>query len=120
MSLSNNLVRQFVKVTTNKQTNKKESTVYGKIVGQTNGKWYVKLDGSESETSIPISRFTSHVNADERVIVMIKDHSAIVTGNLESPSAGESFVTTTVDNKFSEIQPIAESDISALWANYKK
>lgn len=118
MSLSNNLVRQFVKVTTNKQTNKKESTVYGKITGQVGDKWYVKLDGSE--TAIPISRFTSQVDANERVIVMIKDHTAIVTGNLESPSAGESFVNTTVDNKFSEIQPIAKEDILALWTNYKK
>ena len=118
MSLSNNLVRQYVKTTNNKKTTKKESTVYGKIVGESNGKWYVKLDGSES--TIPISRFTSQVDANERVIVMIKDHAAIITGNLETPAAGESFVTTTVDNKFSEIQPIAESDISALWANYKK
>lgn len=118
MSLSNNIVRQFVKATNNKQKTKKETTVYGKIVGQQNGKYYVRLDGST--TNIPISRFTSQVNIDERVIVMIKDHTAIVTGNLQSPAAGESYVNTTVDEKIKTIQSISTQEIEDLWSTYNK
>ena len=83
MALSNDLIRQFVKTTNDKQEKKKESTVYGTAVIQ-NGSTYVKLDGSEILTPV-----TSAANTKdgERVIVMIKDHTATITGNVSSPSA---------------------------------
>lgn len=97
MALSNDLIKQFVKATKDDSKTKKESTAYGTIVVKMeDGKEvkYVKLDGSEYLT--PISSTTNVVN-DERVTVMIKDHAAIVTGNISSPSARTGDVKEVVD-----------------------
>jgi hypothetical protein len=83
MALSNDLIMQFVKATKDNDKTKKESTAYGTIV-EHNGSKYVQLDGAETPT--PISS-TANVIVGERVTVLIKDHSAIITGNLSSPSA---------------------------------
>lgn len=83
MALSNDLVTQFVKITNDDTKNKTESTVYGTAV-EYNGSIYVRLDGSDLLT--PIST-TTDVKAGERVTVMIKNHTATVTGNISSPSA---------------------------------
>lgn len=83
MSLSNDLISQFIKATNDdKGSNKKESTVYGTTVEQ-DGSMYVKIDGSDQLT--PVST-TAGLKDGERVTVMIKNHSAIVTGNITSPS----------------------------------
>ena len=89
MSLSSELISQFVKVTKDDTKVKKETTVYGTIVYD--GKPYVKLDGSDLLT--PIST-TTNVKDGERVTVMIKDHTATVTGNISSPSARTEEVET--------------------------
>ncbi|WP_407450079.1 hypothetical protein [Fibrobacter sp.] len=83
MGLSVDLLSQFAKITKQEKPKNKETTVYGTIVEYNGGK-YVKLDGSDLLT--PISS-TTNVKGDERVTVTIKNHSAIVTGNLSSPSA---------------------------------
>lgn len=83
MSLSNDLVSQFVKTTIDEGTSPRETTVYGTTVVVDDTTW-VKLDGSDLLT--PIST-TAVVKDGERVTVMIKDHSAVITGNMTSPSA---------------------------------
>lgn len=83
MPLSSELVSQFAKLASNKPKEEKESTVYGTTVIQ-NGNKYVKLDGSELLT--PAS-FTTNIADGERVTVLIKNHMAIVTGNITSPAA---------------------------------
>lgn len=83
MALSNDLISQFVKITNDKEQAKKESTVFGTVVVE-KGSMYVKLDGSELLT--PVSTTTNTKNG-ERVVVMIKDHTAIITGNITAPSA---------------------------------
>ena len=83
MALSSDLISQFVKVTKDDTKTSTESTVYGTTVDY-DGEIYVKLDGSELLT--PVSK-TTNVVADERVTVMIKDHTATITGNITSPSA---------------------------------
>lgn len=88
MALSNELISQFAKITTEKEETKTEEIVYGTTVSY-NDTVYVKLDGSDRLT--PITS-TTVVKPDERVTVMIKDHSAIVTGNISSPSARNSDV----------------------------
>ena len=88
MALSNELISQFAKITTEKEETKTEEVVYGTTVSY-NDTVYVKLDGSDRLT--PITS-TTVVKPDERVTVMIKDHSAIVTGNISSPSARNSDV----------------------------
>lgn len=83
MALSSDLISQFVKVTKDDTKTSTESTVYGTTVNH-NGEIWVQLDGSELYT--PVSK-TTNVEADERVTVMIKDHTATITGNITSPSA---------------------------------
>lgn len=82
MALSSDLVSQFVQVTkpTNTTT---ETTVYGTVCAF-KGKKYVKLDGSNLLTPISL---TADAIDGERVTVMIKNHQAIVTGNISSPAA---------------------------------
>lgn len=83
MALSNDLISQFVKVTTNDNKKQIETTVYG-TVKISDGKTYVQIDGSTMDT--PISTTTDAKDGD-RVMVMIKDHSAVITGNITAPSA---------------------------------
>ena len=80
--MSSDLISQFVKETNNSKKENNEATVYATVVY--NGKPYVKLDGSDLLT--PIST-TADVKDGERVTVMIKNHTATVTGNISSPSA---------------------------------
>lgn len=97
MALSSDLISQFVQITQEKKQSK-ETTVYGTIVEYDGGK-YVKLDGSDLLT--PIST-TADALAGERVTVMIKDHSALVTGNISSPSARTDTVKE-IDNNVKEL-----------------
>lgn len=85
MSLSTELITQFVKATNDKNKSKepKETVMYGTII-EDSGVFYVRLDGSDLLT--PISA-TTNVKNNERVTVMIKNHTATVTGNLTSPAA---------------------------------
>ena len=93
MPLSSELVSQFAKLASNKPKEEKESTVYGTTVIQ-NGNKYVRLDGSELLT--PAS-FTTNIADGERVTVLIKNHMAIVTGNITSPAARTSEVEEVGD-----------------------
>lgn len=82
MALSNDIVSQFAKAVTTKNK-RTEKTVSGTVV-EYQGKKYVQLDGSEQYT--PVSA-TAGYEVGERVTVLIKDHTATVTGNLSSPAA---------------------------------
>lgn len=81
--LASELVSQFVKSTRDTTQKQTETTVHGTTV-MYNGRLYVRLDGSDLLT--PVST-TADVAPDERVNVMIKNHTATVTGNISSPSA---------------------------------
>lgn len=94
MNLSSDLISQFVKVTTNKDKKKTESVVYGTVV-KYDGALYVKLDGSDLLTPM---ESTADIKDGERVTVMIKDHTATITGNITSPSARKDDVTD-INNK---------------------
>lgn len=83
MDLSSELISQLVKVTKDEKTADNGSTVYGTIV-EYDGKRCVKLDGSDQIT--PITTTTDALPGD-RVAVLIKNHTATVTGNITSPSA---------------------------------
>ena len=95
MGLSTELISQFVKVNNNDRKKKSETTVYGTIV-EYNGSSYVQLDGSELLTPVTT---TTHMQNGERVTVLIKNHTATVTGNISSPSVRE----TDVDDKVKTI-----------------
>lgn len=106
MHLDAGLISQFVKATNDDKPVKREEIVYGTVVVY-DGKKYVKMDGSELLT--PISA-TTKVEDDERVIVTIKDHSAIVTGNLTSPSASNHDVEI-IGTKISEFEIIVADKV---------
>lgn len=93
MPLSSELVSQFAKLASNKPKEEKESTTYGTTVIQ-NGNKYVKLDGSEL---LAPASFTTNIADGERVTVLIKNHMAIVTGNITSPAARTSEVEEVGD-----------------------
>ena len=84
MILSNELLSQFAKVTKNDTVTNNEKTVYGTIVMH-NGEKYVKLDGSDMLTP---AESTTNAKENDRVTVMVKNHSAVVTGNASSPAIG--------------------------------
>lgn len=83
MTLSSDLVSRFVKSTKDTTPKQTEATVQGTTV-MYNGRMYVRLDGSDLLT--PVST-TADMEEDERVNVLIKNHTATVTGNLSSPAA---------------------------------
>ena len=83
MALSSDLIAQFVKYTRDDVKRPTEKTVYGTAV-ISDEKIYVRLDGSELLT--PVST-TADIKTGERVTVLIKDHSALITGNVSNPSA---------------------------------
>jgi hypothetical protein len=107
MKLSNDLISQFVKTTADNDTTKKETTVYGTVVKQ-GSNIFVKLDGSELLT--PASS-TTVVKNGERVTVMIKNHTAVITGNISSPAAQDNDVKE-VGSKISEFEIIIAGKVS--------
>lgn len=107
MPLSTDLISQFVKVTKSEPEESKESTAYGTTV-EYNGSTYVKLDGSDLLTPIVT---TADVKSGERVTVMIKDHTATVTGNISSPAARTGDVKD-LGNKISEFEIVIADKVS--------
>lgn len=114
MSLPIELISQFVKTTNDNKTAKKETTVYGEVVkydhydgsGQFLG---VKIDGSDVVT--PVST-TANVEDGERVTVLIKDHTATITGNMSAPSAPNRTVAEH-GNKIAEFETVMAYRISS-------
>ena len=110
----NNLATTFAKIIKEDATATKDSTVYGTAV-EFNGKMYVKLDGSERMT--PIETTTS-IKEGNRVTVLIKAHSATVTGNVTDPSTSKSDKKATDDkikdlsSKVSEFGTIVAGKVS--------
>ena len=126
MALSNEIVSQFAKLTNGNKETEKEDILYGTVV-ISDGKKYVRLDGSNMDT--PISS-TTNIKANDRVMVMIKDHAAIVTGNITSPSADQESVDD-LNNKTDDISnqvtkfgiivsyKISTEDITSLNATFE-
>ena len=93
MGISHDIISEFVKITNDKKEKPKEETVYATIVQASDGK-YVKIDGSDLITP---TETTTDIEEGERVTVLIKDHSAIITGNISSPSASVNRVNGIAD-----------------------
>ena len=94
MALSSDLIAKFVKA--NKDDKAKTDTiVYGTVVKQGTST-YVQFDGSDLLT--PVSA-TADTHSGERVTVMIKNHNAIITGNISSPAARVDDITDVTEVK---------------------
>lgn len=108
MTLSKSLLKEFARVTANPDRNRsKQSTVYGTIV-TSNNENFVRIDGSDIETPVSMA---SGANNGDRVVVMIKDHKAVVTGNTSTPPS-----SIDVSNyvKRTDILPITFSEIDEI------
>lgn len=108
MSLSQNLINQFVKVVNYEEKQKKETTVNA-VYKEIDGVKYVQIDGSDIWTPV-----TAMVEAEDgdRVKVSIKNHTATITGNITNPSASSTSVQNikdTVDDNGNTIKQINNS-----------
>lgn len=83
IELSRNIIKKYVEVTTPVKVTSNDKTVYGTISGE-GDELYVKLDGSDVLT--PISSAID-VRDGDRVLVLIKNHEAMVLGSPTSPTA---------------------------------
>lgn len=108
MALSNDLISQFVKVTKDEKKKSTETTTFGTIVKYEGSTW-VKLDGSDLLT--PVSS-TVETEDGDRVTVLVKDHTATVTGDLSTPAANSSTVEN-IGSKISEFEIVIADTISA-------
>lgn len=113
MYLPNELVSQFVKATKDEAKPNNETTVFGttKKVGD---KIYVQFDGSEILT--PVSNTTAEVKDSERVTVLLKNHSATITGNASDPSAsGKDFSELSADVRANYVKAdVLEADYASI------
>ena len=114
MGISADLAYEFAKVTNDTTKNKDETTVFGTIV-EYGGKKYVRIDGSDRMT--PYTS-TADVKLGERVIVLLKNHSATVTGNVTSPSASSKDLSDTnkkvadIGSQISEFEIVIADKVS--------
>lgn len=91
MDLNSILVSEFAKITNdNKETVNEGTTVYGTYRVDSDGA-YVQIDGSDTRTPIAT---TASAKSGDRVTVLIKNHRAIITGNMTDPSASSETVRT--------------------------
>lgn len=76
------MLKQFAEITNDSGTTSNEATVNA-IVKEFDGQTYVQIDGSDQFTPIET---TVKLSDGERVMVLLKNHTATVTGNSTSPS----------------------------------
>lgn len=93
MNLPSNLISDFVKITNDTKKTKTETIVYGTAV-ESDGVMYVRIDGSDLLTPAVATADTKN---NERVTVMIKNHTAVITGNISSPAARKGDVQEVID-----------------------
>jgi hypothetical protein len=112
LKLSSDLIYQFAKITSPDTPKKTESTVFGTVVDY-GDKLYVRIDGSDQLT--PVNTTTTGLKAGDRVTVMIKDHSATVTGNTTSPSTSKDDLDNAkeeIGNKITEVEILIADKVS--------
>lgn len=101
MDLNSILVSEFAKITNdNKETVNEGTTVYGTYRVDGDGA-YVQIDGSDTRTPVAT---TSEARNGDRVTVLIKNHRAIITGNLTDPSTTVKSVEERIETGVSTIQ----------------
>lgn len=112
MALSSDLVSQFAKIT-KPETKPSEGVVVTGTAKEYDGDIYVRLDGSEQLT--PIASSTAGIKDGDRVTVLIKSHTATVTGNVSDPSASQGTVSDieqNVSDQISEFEIVIADKVS--------
>ena len=92
MGLPKELLKQFAKAV--KPERPKTETIVNGTIAEKDGVKYLMIDGSEALTPIAT---TVDMVAGERVTAMIKNHTAVVTGNISSPAARSEDVKTVIN-----------------------
>ena len=103
MVLSSDLIKQFAKSTKDETKKTTEATVYGTVIQQSSGT-HVRLDGTELLTPVET---TAEISNGERVAVLLRNHTAMVMGNVSNPSASTrtvSGIRADVDNNGNKIE----------------
>lgn len=122
MGLSHELISQFAKIVNSDKKQNTETTIYGTIV-DSEGNKYVRPDGSDqlipiTETEDDIVKdisTTANTEPGDRVSVLIKNHTATVTGNISSPATNNK----EVGAKISEFDIAVGEQIQANKAYFK-
>lgn len=108
MPLSENLKDQFAKmVNAGNPKENTDNTVYGTVKVYSDGTKAVVLDGSNIAT--PFETVTD-AEDDDRVTVTIRNHKAVVTGNLSSPAARTDAVKTN-SKKIGEFNTVLSNKV---------
>lgn len=127
MSLSNELISQFAKITNDKKTSRiDEVTLYGEVV-TCDDSICVRFDGSEELTPVTtiaekddkgnITNFkygAASVKTGDRVSVALKNHSATITGNLTDPPMGRAEVKVNDDSIVAKVGEDVKVQIDAM------
>ena len=121
VDLSYDIISQFAKVVNKDKKQSSETTVYGTIRVDGNGKKCVQLDGSDHltplyDTDLAIDFMTATAKKDDRVSVLIKDHTATVTGNLTSPATN----SDEVEDRINEFNTIVVGQVNANAAHIER
>ena len=115
MDLSRNIIKRYVQVASPEKITSNSETVYGTVVneGET---LYVKIDGSDILT--PVSS-TIDIKADDRVLVLVKNHEATVIGSPSSPTARLEELNN-LGTEVTKFKAVATSDLIAARADIDK
>lgn len=130
MSLSNKVITDFVKTTSNNKTKKQDTIVKGWIVKNITGVYSVKLaEYSDDNTLIP-ARVGNNIDISQPVNVLIKNHTACVIGNVSTGEVStgtkvsfNKFQSTTLLNSFfgsstdntNSFSALSEEDVNIIW-----
>ena len=92
MKLPGSLVNEFAKILKADTKKPKETTYYATVVSADNDAKtaMVRLDGSELETP---AEMAMNVRTGDRVLISIKNHKAVITGNKTAPATANDYFT---------------------------
>lgn len=115
MALSAELIAQFAKIVKTEKKATSEITTYGTIK-EYNGNNYIQLDGSTLRTPIPPAS-TVDVKPEDRVTVLLKNHVAMITGNVTSPAVRTETVTVLTNTVEGMEEELADA-VSTMLTQY--
>lgn len=115
MKLNDDLITQFAKIAKNDNRKNDAATVRG-TAKTSEGKTYIALDGADEGSMTPVDT-TVEVADGDRVIAIIKDHGATITGNTSDPAVGvktANGLKSTITQTAAEIRTEVENMASGL------
>lgn len=108
VDLSRNIIKRYVQVASPEKITSNSETVYGTVVNE-GEELFVKIDGSNILT--PVSS-TIDIKANDRVLVLVKNHEATVIGSPSSPTARLEELTK-LGGKVTKLDTVVASKVGA-------